>query len=307
VKTGRAGLLLLAAAALAGCRTAAPSPQLELAITVDDLPVHGPIPPGDTAGRITDELVAALRAAGARQAVGFVNGHWTEQQPQTLSVLRAWRRAGLPIANHGWAHLSAGELTPAEFERELVRGEPLLRSLAGSTDWRWFRYPFLSEGSSPAHRSALRAILSRRGYRIAAVTMDFSDWRFTAPYARCLAKNDRGGLARLESLYLEAAGRAIDRSRLLSRTVHGRDIPYVLLLHSSAFTARMAPRLLDLYRRRGFRFVSLSEAEADPAYATDVDPAKDGPPATLEGRAAAKALPVPPPPIDYTPVDRACA
>jgi hypothetical protein len=124
--------------------------------------------------------------------------------------------------------------------------------------------------------------------------MDFSDWRWTGAYARCHEQSDRQSIDNLERAYLDAARESIRHSRFLSHRVHRRDIPYVLLLHGGAFTARMMPRLLRLYRDEGFRFVSLEQAQRDRAYATITNPARPGPAATLEGQAAARNIPVPP-------------
>jgi hypothetical protein len=56
----------------------------------------------------------------------------------------------------------------------------------------------------------------------------------------------------------------------------------------------MLPRLLALYRELGFRFVTLPEAERDPAYAADVDPSLPAEPVGLVARARAKGLAIPP-------------
>jgi hypothetical protein len=48
--------------------------------------------------------------------------------------------------------------------------------------------------------------------------------------------------------------------------LYGREIPYVLLLHIGAFDAKMLPKLLQLFRDRGFTFITLEEAERDPVY-----------------------------------------
>jgi peptidoglycan/xylan/chitin deacetylase (PgdA/CDA1 family) len=260
-----------------------------LALTIDDLPVHGPIPAGDTPQSVANGVIAAL--AGARvPAYGFINGHWTGEQPETVAVLEAWQATGLSLGNHGWAHRWLKEMSPADFEQELVRNEPLLEQLGGGSDWRWFRYPFLDEGESNEKRAAARAVLARHGYRIAAVTMDFADWQWTAPYARCRATGDADAIAELEQMYLQAAREGIAYSRELSRKLYGRDIPYVVLLHDSAFEARMLPRLLDLYRSSGFRFVSLPQAEQDPAYKDQVDPGLPAQPKGLEDKAVAQGM-----------------
>lgn len=284
---------------LGSCATVQPSPRLEIALTIDDLPVHGPIPVRQTPQTVSNAIIAALTAARA-PAYGFVNVHWVADQPDTREVLEAWHAAYLPLGNHTWAHRHLSEMTVAEFEREVARDEPVLQQLSGDTDWRWFRYPFLDEGESDAKRAAAREVLARRGYKIAAVTMDFSDWAWTAPYARCIAAGNQDAVAQLEVMYLDAARDAIGYSRALSRQVHGRDIPYVVLLHASAFEARMLPRLLALYRAQGFRLVRLPEAERDPAYADQVRPDLPALRKGLEGQAVARGIRLPER-IDYAP------
>ena len=284
-------LVLLLAFAVSSCAAPQARQQNEIALTIDDLPVHGPIPAGETPASVANGVIAALTNAHV-PAYGFVNARWTEQQPETLEVLKAWRSAKLQLGNHGWAHRHLSELTAADFEGELVRNETVLRPLGG--DWRWFRYPFLDEGETAAKRTAARAVLARHGYRVAAVTMDFGDWQWTAPYARCRAARNAAAVTRLEDMYLQAAREGITYSRELSRKLYGRDIPYVVLLHDSAFEARMLPRLIGLYRSVGFRFISLPTAESDPAYADQLRPDSPPEPQGLEGKARARRVALPP-------------
>jgi len=281
----------LSTAMLAGCASVPPAQpaQPEIAITVDDLPLHGPTPRDETAVSVARAVISALTAAHV-PAYGFINGHWTVDDTATAPVLTMWRAAGLPLGNHGWSHRHLSEMSAAEFEDQLVRNEPLLRS--GSEDWRWFRYPFLDEGENAGKRAAAREVLARHGYKVAAVTMDFSDWAWTAPYARCKDVGDQAAIDRLEQLYMQAAHESIGFYRQLSQTLYGHDIPYVLLLHVSPFEARMLPRLLKMYSTEGFRFVSLPEAESDAAYADQVQPSLPAEPQGLERKAATKtALP----------------
>jgi peptidoglycan/xylan/chitin deacetylase (PgdA/CDA1 family) len=302
VKLGQAAALLLAGL-LAGCATVPDNKGLMLAITLDDLPVHGELPAGDSPERMTSDLLAALEAGGARDAHGFINGQQVEQQSADAALLKSWRDRGFPLGNHGWAHKNFNELTEAEFDTELLRNEPLL----AAEDGRWFRFPFLQEGATPAKRAAGRAILAKHNYRIAAVTMDFSDWQWTGPYVRCRAAGNQAAVAELERSYMDAARQNIGFYRTLSRQLHGRDIPYVLLLHGGAFTTRMMPRLLELYRTGGFRFVSLQDAQRDPVYATVNNPALPAGPRGLEEAAATRNLPLPPR-TDFAPaLERACA
>jgi peptidoglycan/xylan/chitin deacetylase (PgdA/CDA1 family) len=286
------GAALITAALLGSCATPQQRRGLEIALTIDDLPVHGPIPAGQTPQSVANGVIAALTTAHV-PAYGFVNAHWTAEQPETLGVLKAWRGVGLALGNHTWSHRHLSEMSIADFEQEVARDEPVLHQLARSSDWHWFRYPFLDEGGNVAKRAAARHVLARRGYKIAAVTMDFGDWQWTAPYARCTLAGDHAALNRLERMYLDAAGQAISYSRTLSRQLYGRDIPYVILLHDSAFEARMLPQLIGLYRAGGFRLVSLPKAERDPAYADQVRPDSPAEAMGLEGKAAARGISLP--------------
>jgi peptidoglycan/xylan/chitin deacetylase (PgdA/CDA1 family) len=286
-------IALIPTALLLSCASFQPQPAnsgLQIALTIDDLPLHGPYPPGDT----PDSVAAGVSAAIAHlPAYGFVNAHWIGDRPDTAHVLTAWRARGLRLGNHGWMHRHLSEMSIEQFEDELLKNEPVLAETSAGTDWRWFRYPFLDEGKDDSQRTAARAILAKHGYRIAAVTMDFSDWAWTAPFARCSAARNDKAVAELERTYLQAATEGIAFARQLSEKLYGRDIPYVVLLHESPFEARMLPRLIDLYRSAGFRFVGLPDAERDPAYADQVDPKLAAEPKGLEGKAIARGIALP--------------
>jgi lysophospholipase L1-like esterase len=271
-----------------------------LAFTFDDLPAHLPLPPGERAPDVVATIADTLRAAGIADVYGFVNAGRIAADPGLAASLDAWRAAGLPLGNHGWSHANLNDLPVAAYTAEIARGEPTIAAHMGGGDWHWYRYPYLAEGNDPAKRAAVRRWLADHHYRIAQVTMSFDDYLWNAPYARCRAAGDTAAIAVLERTYLAAARESISYYRGLAHALYGRDIPYVLLMHVGAFDAHMLPRLIALYRAAGFRFVSLPEAERDPAYAADVDPAR--PPAPgLEGRRAAAGRAAPPPRHDYAP------
>ncbi|MEI9926772.1 MAG: polysaccharide deacetylase family protein [Sphingomonas sp.] len=162
-------------------------------------------------------------------------------------------KAGLPLGNHGWSHADLAKLTDDQFADELAKNEPLLASLMGDADWHWFRYPFLSEAASDPERprGASAGLLASRGYKVAPVTMSFADYAYNDPYARCVAKGDQAAIAQLEAAYLAGAEAEAANARAMAKTLTGRDVPYVLLMHLGAFDARMMPRLLALYQRLG--------------------------------------------------------
>ena len=293
----RTSLLWCSALGLLGCATASPRQEPEgpqLAITMDDLPVHGTLPPGETRASVGRRILAAFKAAGVPEVHGFVNGVQLEREPGSDSALTAWTEAGYPLGNHTWSHRNLNQVSAQEFEAEIARNEATLQRFGKGELRRWLRYPYLVEGSDPAKRDSVRAAVARRGYRIAAVTMDYSDWQWNDAYLRCLVPGREAGLAALDSAYLANVREAANRSRTLSRALYGRDIPYVLLTHIGMFNARMMPRVLDVYRQEGFRFTTLEAAQKDSVYRRDMDPSQPAGPTSLEARARQRGLPIPP-------------
>jgi hypothetical protein len=138
-------------------------------------------------------------------------------------------------------------------------------------DWHWLRYPFLREGDTIEKRRAVRAYLVAHQYRLAQVTLDWEDYMWNSAYARCLAKNDAKSIAWLRSSYLNTASAYLDFGGELAQLVYGHDINHVLLLHLGAFSSTILPDALDLLEKKGFKLVTLEDAESDPAYATDPD------------------------------------
>ena len=243
----------------------------QMAVTIDDLPVHGAMPAGMTRLEVAESILATLKREKMPPVYGFINGQRAEEDPASLKVLEAWRAAGQPLANHTWAHLDLNQETAAQFEAEVSKNEPLLQHLMGKEDWHWLRYPYLHEGDTVEKRRAVRVWLSSQRYKIAQVNMDFEDYLWNAPYARCLDKHDEASIQKLHDSYLAVADQYYGVFRQLSQMVYGRDVKYVLLMHIGAFDARMLPELLALYRAKGVSFISLRDAMLDPSYQDDPD------------------------------------
>lgn len=258
------------------------NPGPKIAFTFDDLPVHGPLPPGESRIEVISKIIAALHQEHLPPTYGFVNAVHLEGQPEHAAVLDAWRAAGNPLGNHTWSHVNFEQHSLEGFEQEILRDEPTLIKRMDGEDWHWFRYPYLAEGETFEKREALRKFLREHGYKVAAVTMSFGDYLWNGPYERCKIKGNAAELKALESSYLRAAEESIDFYRSMSHKLYARDIAYVLLMHVGAFDAEMLPRLLALYRSQGFEFVSLAEAERDEFYRSSVDLSLPAEPDMLE-------------------------
>src|SRR3984957_14424870 len=76
----------------------------QMAVTFDDLPVHGAMPPGMTRLEIAQPILQKLKREKLPAVYGFINGGRGADDPSSLSVLQAWRGARQPVGDPTWAH-----------------------------------------------------------------------------------------------------------------------------------------------------------------------------------------------------------
>ena len=242
-----------------------------VAITFDDLPLNGILAPGTTRVGIVTDVLGILKQHEAPQVYGFINGKKLEGSPDGADALKLWVTGGQRIGNHTYAHPDLSEETTDSFLQNVWENEPVLELLTNGDSWRWFRYPYLREGDSREKRRTVRSQLLQHGYRIAQVTLDYEDYLWNSAYARCAAKHDGKAIASLHASYLRIASEYVEADRTMARAVFGREISHVLLLHLGAFSSEILPDVLTLLREKGFKLVTLEEAQSDSAYDADPD------------------------------------
>jgi peptidoglycan/xylan/chitin deacetylase (PgdA/CDA1 family) len=238
-----------------------------VALTFDDLPAAGSLPPGENRTKILTRLTDTLKEENLVGTYGFVNDVDAQQ------ALRVWVDAGMNVGSHTWSHLSLSDNSAEKFENEIALNEPALIEYAGARDWHWFRYPFLWEGDTLEKRRAVRSYLQEHGYRVAQVSLDFEDYAWNDAYGRCSGKGDAAAIGWLKQSYLETAAEYIQLGREEQLIAFGHETPNVMLLHATAFTTLMLPDLLKQLRAEGFTFAALPDVEKDPTYALDPDAA----------------------------------
>jgi peptidoglycan/xylan/chitin deacetylase (PgdA/CDA1 family) len=239
----------------------------EVAIIIDDLPRGG-----DTADKtsrgyaeiraMTERLLAALREQRI-PVTGFVHPGRTELSPADLRrILDLWLGAGAELANHTWSHADLNRVPVAQYEQDILKADAFLRPIieARGKKLEFFRYPMLHAGPTAETKGAIANFLAAHHYRNAPVTLDNSDYMFAAAYTAPELRTRvlREYVPYLESIVAFFEGRSAE--------VVGREFPQIMLLHASEMNSRMLPDILAMFRRRGYRFVSLAAALQDPAY-----------------------------------------
>ena len=243
-----------------------------VAITVDDLPYANAdaVSSSDAviAKDVNEKILSALRLRHA-PATGFVVQKGVEDLGPTaaIEILRNWTRGNFDLGNHTYSHQDANQLSLTELEDEIIKGEtsfvPLMKQAGKKPEF--FRFPMNHTGETEQKRGKVAAFLSQRGYRVATSTIDNSDYVFNAAYVPMLAAHDSSA-QRLRTEYLAYTSAEIDYYAGLSKQIFGYEPPQVMLLHDNRLNADMIGQLLALFEKKHYKFVSLSRAQADPAY-----------------------------------------
>src|ERR1700744_1332586 len=96
---------MLCGCALVAQTPSAPAPvppkaaeaPLQVAFTFDDLPAHGPLPPGVPRADVIKQILATLKDEHMPPVYGFVNGYRLTGYPYQAQLLRDWVWSGNPL------------------------------------------------------------------------------------------------------------------------------------------------------------------------------------------------------------------
>jgi peptidoglycan/xylan/chitin deacetylase (PgdA/CDA1 family) len=249
-------------------------PMKSVAITIDDLPFvtaeKDPLVRAKSATIANRKLLTAL-ARHHVPVTGFVNEKGVEDlQPVGSAILRDWVHRGFDLGNHTYAHRDFNDLTIAQFEDEIVRGEKTYLPLMdlAHRDSKFYRFPFNHAGDTKERHDAVAAFLKDRGYRTAPCTIETEDWMFASKYVLMLTRHDDAAAVRLRKEYLAFTAAKIDFFTALDKQVLGYDAPQIMLIHDNPLNADVIDDIIAIFKEKQYRFVTLAEAEADPAYKT---------------------------------------
>jgi peptidoglycan/xylan/chitin deacetylase (PgdA/CDA1 family) len=242
--------------------------QREVAVTFDDLPSSSSHDVA-TLRKLTERLIQTL-TSNRVPVTGFVNEQklYQNQTDERIAILKLWLDAGLDLGNHSYSHMRLYNVPVAKMEDDVIKGEKVTAQLLAAKNQkiRYFRHPTLNTGKDLASKNAFEAFLAARGYKVAPVTIDNSDWIFARVYNDALSRGDKALQKRVADAYAPHMEEMTAFYEQLSRDTIGREIKQILLVHASPLNADHFGEVIAKLRARGYRFISLDDALKDPAY-----------------------------------------
>ena len=274
MKPPRAFLVVVCAFCVIGTAVslrAATPPDRQVAITIDDLPAGAANSmSAATISEMTSKLLGTLRDQKV-PVVGFVNErklYKFGEVDERIKALKMWLDYGFELGNHTFTHKSLNQVGLKAWEDDVIQGESVTRLLLAEHNMklRYFRHPYLDTGRDLETRRDAEAFLTARGYRIAPVTLDAWDWMYAGVYEDAKQRGDSALQQELVSSYLSYSDQVFAYYEQLSKQLIGYEPKQVLLLHANQLEADHIGELIELMRKRGYRFITLGDALSDQAY-----------------------------------------
>ncbi len=212
-------------------------------------------------------LLEALERHDIR-AVGLVT--WGNVRSEAdLELLEMWLAAGHELGNHSYRHLSYTSTDVETYLADIERARTELLTFLDPRDakLRFFRFPMLREGDTPAKLEAMRHYLERTGQRNLPVTIDNQDWSFARPWVEAQRAGDEARLVEIGNDYQAALHIAVKHHERVGDRLFGRPLPQILLLHANAVGAAEWDRLFTWMTENGYRFADVDSVLADPVFA----------------------------------------
>lgn len=242
-----------------------------IAVTIDDLPAVAMADSAEVEW-LTATLLESLEAHGV-VATAFVNSGKLAGDSATrvvrTALLRRWLAAGHRLGNHGAYHLSAADAPLDAVRQDIVAGDSIPRALAAeaSSPYRWYRFPFLQDGTSDSAHAVIHALLDSLQLQDAPVTVDSRDWLFAAAWRQAAHEGDSLTMRQVEQAFIRYVHASLRYHERLARKVAGGGVAHVLLLHANPMTARTLDAVLTAIHAARYAIVPLDDALTDPIFA----------------------------------------
>ena len=237
--------------------------EKEIAITIDDLPFvgSGAATPASLK-RTQARFMAIVKALVDNQvpATGFAIGGAIPKPEWEL--LEIFRNQGFALGNHTYTHKSLNNMSADKYIADIDHADTVLAPVL--TEPKYFRYPYLAEGTGQK-KQKVYDYLAAHQYTIAPVTIDSKDYEFNARFYKIPYRKRAQSLPAFKKRYLAYIWKQTLLAERRVKKVDGKPSKQILLIHANLLNSFCLEDIIELYRKNGYKFISLADALRDDA------------------------------------------
>ena len=241
------------------------------ALTMDNMPVAGK--------EVNVMWVQGFNYAGAKALaqskmpmVGFANEKnliAPSEKDIREAVIGTWLDSGMEMGNGTFSAVPLSKAKSAKwFIDDIKYGERVLSRLAEDYDTtlRYFRYPDMDLSAPSEKIDSVNYFLNKQGYTPVTATIRFEDEFFNTPYINSKIERDTMLVRYIGERYLEYVKATLDFYEQQAKENFTRQITHIISIRCSEINNDMLGYMMYIMWQRGYRFVSLDQALADPLY-----------------------------------------
>ncbi|MDQ6785202.1 MAG: polysaccharide deacetylase family protein [Acidobacteriota bacterium] len=223
----------------------------------------------------TARLMIANLKAHKVPAIGFVQGGMISDgeklYPVRANIVRLWRDAGLEIGIGGYKHIWFYDTPYQDYVANTEKNERVVKQILAEKNLplRYFSYPFLNTGRTLEDKTRFEDWLATRGLRSVKYTFDNQEWMYSYAYDVARKDNDVNTMKEIQAEFVDYMTKMTDHYEAYSQEMFGRDIAQTLVLTPSRLVADSFDEVFGMLQTRGYKFVSMDEAQKDAAYQTE--------------------------------------
>ncbi|HBI22025.1 MAG TPA: polysaccharide deacetylase [Legionella sp.] len=241
--------------------------EREIAITIDDLPFVGTDSndPGNLKRsherfmKIVQSLVDNhVPATGFVIAGAIGKGQW--------ELLEAFRTDGFSLGNHTYSHANLNRIGAEKYIAEIAHADQILTPVM--TQPKYFRYPYLAEGKGLV-KEEVQDYLTANQYTVAPVTVDSKDYLFNERLLKISWRVRNQYLNQIKHQYLDYIWKETLKAEKRSNNAN---VKQILLVHSNLLNSHFLGDVIQMYKKNGYRFISLTDALNNTAPTTVTGP-----------------------------------
>jgi len=249
--------------------------QKMVAVTIDDLPFVriGSFTNRALIGR-TIMMLDTLQKYNS-PATGFVNLSKVYKEDKLdstrFNLLRLWLTKGFDLGSHTFSHPDYNVVLYRDFIADIEKNEPLMNKILKEKNKSlvYFRHPFLHRGNNKAKADSLAEYLRKRNYVETPVTIDNAEWIFAAAYDSVLKTHNEEVIAEVGNEYIKYMEAKVRYYEGQSQKLFGSNIRQILLIHANSLNSDYMGKLLQMFVRNSYSFVTLETALKDDLYKTE--------------------------------------
>ena len=207
-------------------------------------------------------------------AIGFVLGAVVSDgdkiSNEKADIIRLWRDAGLEVGIGNYKHIWFYDTPFDEYAAGVEKNAEITQKILSEKNLKikYFSYPFLNTGKTNEDHLRFETWLEARNLESVKYTVDNSEWMYSWAYDAAREANDTGKMIEIRADFLKYMSEMFDHYERYSQEMFGRDINQTMVLTPSRLVADTADELFGMLEKRGYEFVSISEAQTDSAYQT---------------------------------------